>query len=128
MAAPAAPQRRGVIGISGADAGYQDLTQHHRGHDVNSGYARQSFETHDAEARFGFRTTYSTFPPGVFSPRHRHNFDQIRFILEGSWEYARKRYGAGWLGFFPEGAFYGPASSREPGHHFVIQYTGPANA
>lgn len=126
VTAPAA--RGGVIGISGHEAGYQDLTQHHRGHDANSGYARQSFETHHPEAGFGFRTTYSTFPAGVFSPRHRHNFEQIRFILDGAWEYARKRYGGGWLGFFPEGAFYGPARSLEPGHHFVIQYPGASRA
>ncbi len=95
---------------------------------MSSGYRRQSFETHDPEAGFGFRATYSTFPTGVYSPRHRHNFDQIRLILDGAWEYARRRYGAGWLGFFPEGAFYGPARSIEPGHHWVIQFPGPSRA
>ncbi|HEX6510811.1 MAG TPA: cupin domain-containing protein [Chloroflexota bacterium] len=64
----------------------------------------------------------------MYSPRHRHNFEQVRFILDGAWEYARRRYNGGWLGFFPEGAFYGPARSVEPGHHFVIQYAGPSNS
>jgi hypothetical protein len=117
---------RQVVAISGAEAGYQDLSQHHRAHDVNSGYVRQSFETHDPEERFGCRTTYSRFPAGVYSPRHRHNFEQIRFILEGEWEYARRRYGPGWLGLFPESVFYGPAKSTRAGRHIVVQYPGRA--
>jgi hypothetical protein len=121
-------EQQGIVGISGSEAGLQELAQHHRGHDPNSGYVRKSFENHDRKAGFGFRANFSTFPASVYSPRHRHNFEQVRFIVDGAWEYARRRYGGGWLGFFPEGTFYGPAKSLEPGHHFVIQYPGPTNA
>jgi hypothetical protein len=46
------------------------------------------------------------------SPRHRHNFDQFRFQLEGTMNFDRNgKMPAGSFGYFPEGAFYGPQSS-----------------
>ncbi len=47
-----------------------------------------------------------------FSPRHRHNFDQFRFQLDGEFDFDRNgKMKPGVLGYFPEGAFYGPQSS-----------------
>jgi hypothetical protein len=47
------------------------------------------------------------------SPRHRHNFDQFRFQLEGTMNFDRNgRMGPGTFGYFPEGAAYGPQSSE----------------
>jgi hypothetical protein len=44
-----------------------------------------------------------------FTPRHRHNYDQIRYCLRGSLNYGRDRFiPEGWIGYFPEGTFYGP--------------------
>jgi hypothetical protein len=46
------------------------------------------------------------------SPRHRHNFEQFRFQIEGVADFARNgKMGAGTFGYFPEGASYGPQSS-----------------
>lgn len=46
-----------------------------------------------------------------FSPRHRHNFEQIRFQVEGSLDYGRDgKLTAGMVGYFPEGMSYGPQS------------------
>ena len=43
------------------------------------------------------------------TPRHRHNFEQIRFPLEGAFEYGKDQVlPAGWVGYFPEGVYYGP--------------------
>jgi hypothetical protein len=43
------------------------------------------------------------------TPRHRHNFNQLRFVVAGSHNYAKEKdLPAGWLGFFPAGAYYGP--------------------
>lgn len=43
------------------------------------------------------------------TPRHRHTFDQIRYQLEGDLEYAKDKYlKPGWVGYFPEGVYYGP--------------------
>jgi hypothetical protein len=43
------------------------------------------------------------------SPRHHHNFDQVRFCLEGKLNIAPGvDIEAGDAGYFPEGAYYGP--------------------
>ena len=43
------------------------------------------------------------------SPRHRHNFDQVRLTVEGDFSYARgKASPEGEIVYYPEGAFYGP--------------------
>lgn len=42
------------------------------------------------------------------SPRHRHTFDQIRFIVAGQVKYGPLRCQAGDCVYFPEGVFYGP--------------------
>jgi hypothetical protein len=48
-------------------------------------------------------------------PRHRHDFDQIRYAIEGEYVYAEgKVLPKGWVGYFPEGTFYGP-QLRTPG-------------
>lgn len=43
------------------------------------------------------------------SPRHRHNFDQIRFVLEGNMRISPNQIvREGQIGYFPEGTTYGP--------------------
>lgn len=43
------------------------------------------------------------------TPRHRHNFDQIRVALDGDMRIGpRQVVRQGQIGYFPEGAFYGP--------------------
>ncbi len=49
------------------------------------------------------------FPSLYTTPRHRHNYDQVRVGLEGSLNYAPgKHLGPGAIGYFPEGTSYGP--------------------
>jgi hypothetical protein len=44
-----------------------------------------------------------------FSPRHRHNFEQYRYVLDGQLNYSRNgKLTKGMLGYFPEGVMYGP--------------------
>ena len=50
--------------------------------------------------------------PGRFSPRHRHNFEQFRFQLEGTANYGRTgKLKPGMLGYFPEGGALRPADA-----------------
>ena len=43
------------------------------------------------------------------SPRHRHNFDQIRVALDGDMRISpRQSVKEGQIGYFPEGTYYGP--------------------
>lgn len=60
------------------------------------------------------------------SPRHRHNFDQIRIGLEGVGTYGRGReIRERMIGYFPEGTRYGPQGvSRIPNTQAVLQFEG----
>ena len=62
-----------------------------------------------------------------YSPRHRHNFDQFRFQIEGECDFERTgRMKPGVLGYFPEGAYYGPQTSNGPNLAAVVQFGGPS--
>lgn len=66
------------------------------------------------------------------SPRHRHNFDQLRYNLEGRMHYGPKRFvHAGEVCYFPEGTAYGPqiqAEAHERALTMVIQFGGSSRA
>jgi len=62
-----------------------------------------------------------------YTPRHRHNFDQIRLCLEGAMNFAPGRnLAAGTLGYFPEGTFYGPQQDTTTSIVLVLQMGGAA--
>src|SRR5215467_10416020 len=60
-----------------------------------------------------------------FSPRHRHNFDQFRYQLEGEFDFDRNgKMTPGVIGYFPEGTPYGPQSSSVSSLTLVLQFGG----
>lgn len=59
-------------------------------------------------------------------PRHRHTFEQIRYVVSGSMTYGRNRTArAGDCVYFPESVPYGPVSYEE-GEIFLLQWRGPS--
>ena len=62
------------------------------------------------------------------SPRHQHNFDQIRITLEGSTNFGpRHNIEVGDVAYFPEGTSYGPQDQELVGKGslaMVIQFGG----
>ena len=51
---------------------------------------------------------------GWATPRHRHNFDQLRYVVKGNYPYAPgKVMPEGWVGYFPESVEYGPQDRPE---------------
>jgi len=59
------------------------------------------------------------------TPRHRHNFDQIRCGLSGAMNYApHKDVVAGSVAYFPEGTFYGPQRMAEESLVLLLQLGG----
>src|SRR5262245_28001226 len=65
------------------------------------------------------------------SPRHRHNFEQIRYQLEGVLDYGRDgKLTAGMVGYFPEAVYYGP-QSQDPSiscKTIVLQFGGASGS
>lgn len=63
------------------------------------------------------------------SPRHRHNFEQFRFQLEGDLEFGRDgTMKPGMVGYFPEGAHYGPQTSQMDALTVVLQFGGASGS
>jgi hypothetical protein len=73
-----------------------------------------------------YRWFYSA--PGVGdwkAPRHRHNFEQIRFALEGRFEYRPDDFlDGGNVIYFPEGVHYGPQVRHDGLSMLTLQYGG----
>jgi len=64
-----------------------------------------------------------------FSPRHRHNFDQIRYQVEGEFDFDRNgKMKPGILGYFPEGTPYGPQTSSVSSLTLVLQFGGASGS
>ena len=69
--------------------------------------------------------TYSDF----FSPRHRHNFEQVRLQLEGTVSFGRDGVmSPGTVGYFPEGVYYGPQTLEDESYTLVLQFGGASGS
>jgi hypothetical protein len=74
-----------------------------------------------------FQLSYGKIGGDFFSPRHRHNFEQIRYQVEGTLDFAREgKLEAGMIGYFPEGVAYGPQtqSAGKDVATIVLQFGG----
>ncbi|WP_326943704.1 hypothetical protein OG439_27500 [Amycolatopsis sp. NBC_01307] len=62
---------------------------------------------------------------GWRTPRHRHNFDQIRYVIQGALPYTENDVlEEGWVGYFPESIHYGPQERPEGLRTMVLQCGG----
>jgi hypothetical protein len=62
---------------------------------------------------------------GWRTPRHRHNFDQIRYVIKGTLPYGENQYlQEGWVGYFPESVYYGPQERADGLETLVLQFGG----
>lgn len=65
---------------------------------------------------------------GYTAPRHRHNFDQVRIVLEGAFGFdAGQSQTAGTVGYFPEGTYY-TQSSVGRSLTLLLQSAGPSGS
>jgi hypothetical protein len=66
---------------------------------------------------------------GWRTPRHRHNFDQIRYVIAGQLPYTENDVlEQGWVGYFPESVYYGPQERAEGLRTMVLQSGGASGA
>ena len=70
-----------------------------------------------------------TTPETYYSPRHRHNFDQVRYQIEGDFDFAADgKMKPGTIAYFPEGTHYGPQSSKQKSLTLVLQFGGASGS
>jgi hypothetical protein len=63
---------------------------------------------------------------GFYSPRHRHNFDQFRYLVSGEMNVAKGvEIHEGECAYFPEGCYYGPLTQKGAATLLVMQFPGP---
>jgi hypothetical protein len=78
-----------------------------------------------------FQLSFGQMGGDFNSPRHRHNFEQIRYQLEGVLDYGRDgKLVAGMVGYFPEAVYYGP-QSQDPDiacKTIVLQFGGASGS
>jgi hypothetical protein len=111
--------------------GYQDRTS-----ELPKGYDTRLFSVFDDEVGVNARICV-TRPVGEFmSPKHRHTFAQVRYMVSGSMAYGAATVRRGDLIYIPEGVDYGPmrpaenAKNGRPSEEEVklvdIQFMGPS--
>ena len=70
--------------------------------------------------------SYCIVPDGYFTPRHKHNFDQIRYTVSGVQSTGLGDLAPSECGYFPEGSYYGPQSQVGDCECLVLQFQGPS--
>jgi hypothetical protein len=108
--------------IRGNDSGWQETA--HRA----NGRRGKNFGFFDQDRGIAIRAAVNVTKSTRYTPRHRHVFDQVRFILSGKVKYGREVYGPGDCIYLPEGVPYGPedASVSEEKIGLTMQFTGPS--
>lgn len=66
----------------------------------------------------------SEMEDGWSSPRHMHNFDQIRYVLDGETGFTNWDLRAGECAYFPAGVHYGPQEQHGSALLFTLQFPG----
>jgi hypothetical protein len=76
-----------------------------------------------------FKFSVSELGTDYSGPRHRHNFDQYRFMLSGESDYGQDGpLREGMLGYYPEGVPYGPQVNKTPIVCAVLQFGGASGS
>jgi hypothetical protein len=76
-----------------------------------------------------FKFSLSKLGTDYSGPRHRHNFDQYRFMIEGESDYGQDGpLKAGMLGYYPEGVHYGPQVNKTEIYCAVLQFGGASGS
>mgnify|MGYP003576278146 CR=1 FL=1 len=65
------------------------------------------------------------YEPGAFHPRHRHDFAQVWYILEGDFLIGGKRYGKGTMIFHPDPHVEEDLVTATGGTILYVQYQAP---
>ena len=111
-----------ATGVREADLPWVDIG-------VRPGYNQRYQGYFDKDRKIAARIGSLYAEPIYHSPRHRHTFQQVRYVLSGKMKYGNEVYEPGDCLYIPEGAYYGPIKPVESGEqlHFAdIQFEGPS--
>ena len=101
-----------------------DMETAQRGRQTN--VRRKRFPLDSGVPGLTLEFTYNFLTEGYTTPRHRHNFDQIRYTLAGVHNTGVGDLKSGECGYFPEGAYYGPQHQKGDCILLLLQFQGPS--
>jgi hypothetical protein len=80
------------------------------------------------EAGARLRASIGRLGADMYSPRHKHTFDQVRYMLTGTTMMGDVLHRPGDCGYFPEGVEYGPQTPHDSqtALQITLQFPGPA--
>ena len=70
-------------------------------------------------------TGFVRYLPGSFHPRHRHDFAQVWYILEGEFRIGEKQVGPGTMVFYSDPHVEDELFTETGGEMLFVQYPGP---
>lgn len=112
-----------ATGVQESDLPWVDI-------EVRPGYKQRYQGFFDEKRGIGARLGSLYAEPYYHSPRHRHTFQQVRYLVSGKMRYGDTFYRPGDCLYLPEGVNYGPVKpiqGNETRMHFVdIQFMGPS--
>jgi len=121
MTTTQALERRGPIAVRTADVPWYDLG-------ARRGIKLKAISLSDETGTRNALVALGTLEEDAISPRHKHTFEQVRYMIDGGMRFGDETYDAGDCVYFPEGIEYGPQLGV-PGSqslHLTLQYGGPA--
>lgn len=68
----------------------------------------------------------ATFSEGYGTPRHRHTFEQVRYVLDGKFQSQVGDLETNECGYYPEGVHYGPQHQDAAVTVLILQFPGPS--
>jgi len=114
----------GPVVVRGEDLELRKIVIHRGG-----GRKRKVFGFLDRENGICLSATMTVYTRERLNPRHKHDFDQLRFYVRGGENYGKQVFGPGDCVYFPEGVPYGPTSTAEGDEENVrlnMQFQGPS--
>ena len=94
--------------IQGEEIAFQNWLEHRAGQ-----FQYKILAEGEAGDPGNYRMGIGEIGDDFFSPRHRHNFEQLRYQLEGVMDFGRNgKLKPGMVGYFPEGVAYGPQTQK----------------
>lgn len=92
------------------------------------GITLRNFSFCRPESGIRLRASIGSLGADIYSPRHKHTFDQVRYMLEGTTMLGDVLHRPGDCGYFPEGVEYGPQTPHDENTalQITLQFPGPA--
>jgi len=107
--------------LTSADNNWDVISGSHRPHNSR----KQHFMISHPETGFHVVCNHTITEKGGESPRHHHNFEEIRYLLEGYGYYGKTKIGPGTVMYVPESVYYGP-QVVEGTRGLNFQFPGPS--